>query len=405
MYYIPQVSKSGCGFACIKMLLAAVHKDERYLYLKEDENHGPYSLQELVALAQSYNVTLIGVKYEDKDDLRHLSNFPLILSVKQENDSLHAVLLKKIRGKKAKLYDPDLGVYWIKIDQLITKWDGTALAINKVEEHPFTNRIIDVRDPKGEVISYIMQAVAAIFIALATFFVKPEGSYLWPLIFCALSLLIEIFLRVLLLKRMQKCDKYLRRFLPYVKKRDYFEYYKRSQEYKRSSLTMGLNLVFYLLVVILVITISLINSLTFVVSIGASLICALIDVFFFTPYKKAINKELEKHERELHFVKDVDDMQMQVKTIEVRSYRFAYLEFASKVVFGAFFLVASFFISAIDHSLALTNIVFYTCVSFLVYQYLVNLFSYDYKLSDNMIAKARINNLIHQNDEIDGKRE
>lgn len=405
MYYIPQVSKSGCGFACIKMLLAAVHKDERYLYLKEDENHGPYSLQELVALAQSYNVTLIGVKYEDKDDLRHLSNFPLILSVKQENDSLHAVLLKKMRGKKAKLYDPDLGVYWIKIDQLITKWDGTALAINKVEEHPFTNRIIDVRDSKGEVISYIMQAVAAIFIALATFFVKPEGSYLWPLIFCALSLLTEIFLRVLLLKRMQKCDKYLRRFLPYVKKRDYFEYYKRSQEYKRSSLTMGLNLVFYLLVVILVITISIINSLTFVVSIGASLICALIDVFFFTPYKKAINKELEKHERELHFVKDVDDMQMQVKTIEVRSYRFAYLEFASKVVFGAFFLVASFFISAIDHSLALTNIVFYTCVSFLVYQYLVNLFSYDYKLSDNMIAKARINNLIHQNDEIDGKRE
>lgn len=405
MYYIPQVSKSGCGFACLKMLLATLHKDERYLYLKEDENHGPYSLQELVATAQRYGVTLIGVKYEDKDDLRHLTSFPLILTVQQENDALHAVLLKKLGRKKAQLYDPDLGVYWIKIEDLIKKWDGTALAVNKVNEHPFTNRIIDVRDPKGEVISYIMQAVAAIFIALATFFVKPEGSYLLPLVFCALSLLSEIVLRVLLLKRMQKCDKYLRRFLPYVKKRDYFEYYKRSQEYKRSSLTMGLNLVFYLLVVVLVITISLINSLTFVVSIGASLVCALIDVFFFTPYKKAINKELEKHEWDLHFVKDVDDMQMQVKTIEVRSYRFAYLEFASKVVFGAFFLIASFFISAIDHSFALTNIVFYTCVSYLVYQYLVNLFSYDYKLTDNMIAKARINNLIHQNDEIDGKRE
>ena len=399
MYYIPQVSKSGCGFTCLKMLLAIAHKDEQYLYIKEDERHGPYSYQELVNIAQRYEVTLMGVKYEDKDDLRHIKDFPLILTVVKENESLHAILLTKRKGNRVLIHDPDLGVYWQKIDKLIDIWDGTALAINHIEDQPFTSRVIDVKDTKGDVISCIMQALAAASIALATFFVKPNGSFLLPLIFCALSLVSEIILRMLLLKRMQSCDKYLRRFVPYVERRDYYEFYKRSQEYKRSALTMGLNFVFYLLVIILIATISLINSLTFAISIGVSLLAAFIEVFFFIPFKKSLNKELEGQEADLRRVKEVEEMELEVKTLEVKSYRYAYLEFVSKIVYGALFVLASFFVSAVEQTIALPNIVFYTCVSFLIYQYLVPLLSYDYKVSENMVNKARINNLIHQNDE------
>ena len=404
MYYIPQVTKSDCGFACLKMLLASVHKDERYLYLKEDENHGPYSYQELVNYAQHYDVTLTGKKYEDKGDLRNNSDFPLILTVQAENQAPHAVLLVKKSGKRVKICDPAKGVYWQKIDQLIKIWDGTALAVNKVLDRPFISRIIDVRDTKGDIVSYLIQLLAAVFIALATVFVKPEGTFIWPLVFCALSLVCEIVLRMHLLKRMQRSDKYLRKFLPYVNRKDYFEYYRRSQEYKTSALTMGLNFVFYLLVVILIITISLINSMTFVVSIGAALLAALINVFFFTPIKKSINKELEEQENELHSVKEEDDMELKVKNIEIKSYRYAYLEYANRVVVAAFFILASFFISMVDNTLSLINIVFYTCVSFLIYQYLVPLFSYDYKVNENTINKVRINNLIHQNDENNSKK-
>ena len=404
MYYIPQVTKSDCGFACLKMLLANVHKDERYLYLKEDENHGPYSYQELTSFAQHYDVTLIGVRYEDKGDLRNVDKFPLILTIQAENQAPHAVLLMKKRGNKFKIQDPAKGTYWEKIDKIVKIWDGTFLAINKVQDRPFISRIIDVRDTKGDIVSYLIQLFAAVFIALATIFVKPDGSFVWPLVFLALSLVCEIVLRIHLLKRMQRCDKYLRKFLPYVDKKNYFDYYVRSQNYKKSALTMGLNFVFYILVVILIIAISLINSLTFVVSIGAALLAALIDVFIFHPFKKSINKELEEQENELRNVKEEDDMEMKVKTIEVKSYRYAYYEYADRVIVAAFFILASFFISMVDHSLSLINIVFYTCVSFLIYQYLVPLFSYDYRVSENTINKVRINNLIHQNDENNSKK-
>ena len=404
MYYIPQVTKSGCGFTCLKMLLATVRKDERYLYIPENESHGPYSYQQLLEIAQHYEVTLVGLKYDDKDDLRHFKEFPLILTVLRENQSPHAVLAIKIKGKRINISDPAKGTYWQSIEKFIKEWDGTALAISHIEDYPFTLRQVDAKDKRGEIVSYILQALAAVFIALATFFVKPDGSFLLPLVFCAASLICEIILRMLLLKRMQKYDIYLRRFLPYVYRKDYYEFYKRGQEYKASSLTMGLNFIFYFLVVVLIVVVSLVNSLAYAVSIGISLFCALVNTAILFPYKKSANQEMVEQENELRRVKEQEDMEMKVKSLEVKSYRYAYYEFASKVVVGALFLLSSFLICRIENSFAITNLVFYTCVSFLIYQYLVPLFSYDQKVSDNMLNKARINNLVHQNDEIDSKR-
>ena len=399
MYYIPQVTKCGCGFTCLKMLLAIAHKDERYLFLKEDESHGPYNYQELLNYAQRHGVTLVGAKYDDKGDLVSYTKFPIIASVSKENGNLHAVLLTKRIGKRVKVQDPEKGVYWQNIEKFIKVWDGTYLSINHIKEQPFTSRVIDVKDAKSEVFSYILQAFAACSIALATFFIKPQGSLFLPLIFCAASLVCEVVLRVLLLKRMQKCDKYLRRFLPYVQRRDFFEYYKRSQEYKKTALTIGLNLVFYLLVVLLIATISIINSLTFAIAVGISFLAAFIEVFFFTPLKKELNTGLEEQESELRKAKEVTDMELQVKGMEVKSYRYAYICFASRIVFGVFFFLASLFICLVEQTFTLPNIVFYTCVSILLFQYLVPLLSYDNRVADSVVAKARINNLIHQNDE------
>ena len=158
MYYIPQVTKSGCGFTCLKMLLATVRKDERYLYIPENESHGPYSYQELLEIAQHYEVTLVGLKYDDKDDLRHFKEFPIILTVQRENQSPHAVLARKIKGKSIKISDPARGTYWQSIEKFIKEWDGTALAISHIEDYPFTLRQVDAKDTKGERVSYIFQA-------------------------------------------------------------------------------------------------------------------------------------------------------------------------------------------------------------------------------------------------------
>lgn len=403
MQYIPQITVEGCGIACLKMLLAIVQKDEDYLYLDEDEKHGPYSYKDLLVIAQRYDVTLIGVKIEDKDDLSHINEFPMILTVVNKDESTHAVLISKRIGNRVKVHDPAKGVYWQKIKKFIPNWDGTALAINHYEKHPYEKVIIDTKDKKSDLISYVLQTLIALFIALATFFIKPDGSYLLPIIFAALSLLVEILLRAALLKRMQRCDKYLRRFLPFVHPDDYFEFFKRNQEYKKSSLTMTLNFIFYVLVVVLIVTISLINSLLFIILIAVSLFAAYLDVFFFTPYKRSIVKEIEAEEYALKSEKTLEAVELKVKTMEVKSYRYAYLEIAKKVIVSTFFILASVLVCILEKSFFLTNIVFYTCVSILLYQSLTPLFSCDYRLEENLLNKARVNNMIHHLDEINSK--
>ena len=402
MYYIPQLSNSSCGMACLKMLLAIVQKDERYLYLSEEEEHGQYNYQDLLLIAQRYDVTLFGAQINDKDDLRHFDKFPVILTVSGPNDTSHAVLVSQRKGSKVKVHDPATGIKWQKIDSLIKIWDGTLLAVNDYQKHPYPYNVIDSKDPKGMVISSILQVLTAVFIAVATFFIKPDGNIILPLVFAGLSIASEILLRFTLLKRMQRFDKYLRRFLPYVRSRDYFEFYKRGQEYKKCSLSSGLNLLFSLLIVILIITISVINSLDYLILIFASLLAAYLDVFFFSPYKNNLGKEIYQEECELRGASDVEGVEMKVKTMEVKAYRYAYMEFAKKGVVALFMLVASLALSVAEKSFSIPNIIFYTCLSLLLYQSLTPLFGYDQRLEENLLCKARVNNIVHQ-DEIDRK--
>lgn len=395
MYYIPQLSKSSCGIACLKMLLAIVQKDEGYLFLPEEESHGQYSYQDLAVIAQRYEVTLYGAQADDKDDLRHLKKFPVILSVEGPDETLHAILISDRKGARVKVHDPAKGIYWQKVDKIIPFWDGTILAVNHYEKHLYAHPVVDSKDPKGTVISSLLQALTASLIAAATFFIKPGGNYLLPIIFAALSLASEALLRFTLLKRMQRFDKYLRRFLPYVRPQDYFEFYKRGQEYKKCSLSNSVNLVFSLLIVILISIISIINSLQYLILIVASVIAAYLDVFFFSPFKNTIEKEVSQEEIDLKTMTDIDGVELQVKTMELKSYRYAYLEFAKKGVVGLFLLTASITLSIAQGSFALTNIIFYVCLSILLYQSLTPLFGYDYRLEENLHSKAVLNNVIH----------
>ena len=402
MYYIPQTNNSNCGFACLKMLLAILHNDENYLYLSEDEKHGRYSYQDLLLIAQRYDVTLMGATIDDKDDLRHFNKFPVILTIEEANRGPHALLLSQRKGNRVKVHDPAKGVYWLKISKLITSWDGTFLGVNHFERKPYPYPVIDTKDTKGMVLSAVFQTLAAVFIAAMTFFIKPNGNYLMAIIFATLSLLSEILLRFVLLKRMQRCDKYFRRFLKYVRSQNYYEYYKRSQEYKKCSLSMSVNLIFSMLIVIMIIAISLINSLNYIILIIASIIGAYLDAFVFTPFKNDLEKAVNKEENDLKMISDVEGVELQVKNMEVKAYRYAYYEYAKKVVVAVLFLIASVALSISQKNFTITNVVFSLCLSLLLYQSLVPLFNYDYRVEENLLCKARINNVVHL-DEIDSK--
>ena len=93
------------------------------------------------------------------------------ITVVGPNETTHAVLVSQRKGNKVKVHDPATGIKWQKIDTLIKDWDGTLLAVNGFQKHPYPYNVIDSKDPKGTLVSSILQVLTAVFIAVATFFI------------------------------------------------------------------------------------------------------------------------------------------------------------------------------------------------------------------------------------------
>ena len=91
MFYIKQIQNDDCGFACLKMLLAEINKDKDYLFLPQDEKHGPYSLMQLVGIASNYGVALSAFRATDKTTVSNCLNFPFIAIIRLKNGGKHAL--------------------------------------------------------------------------------------------------------------------------------------------------------------------------------------------------------------------------------------------------------------------------------------------------------------------------
>ena len=50
MFYIHQTNDSGCGFACLKMMLANIRHDKKYLYMP-DKKEKAMSYKEIISAA------------------------------------------------------------------------------------------------------------------------------------------------------------------------------------------------------------------------------------------------------------------------------------------------------------------------------------------------------------------
>ena len=119
MFYIPQVQKDDCGFACLKMVLANINKDKNYLFMQQKEEHGAYSYSDLMKLAKKEGVNLEALKITEKSELNNCTSFPFIASVALKNGAKHAVVVTKVRWKRVYLLDPSRGKYSLPINKFI----------------------------------------------------------------------------------------------------------------------------------------------------------------------------------------------------------------------------------------------------------------------------------------------
>lgn len=399
MFYIPQISQNDCGYACLKMLLAQIHKDENYLYLPYKEKNRPFSYQTLLALAQVHHSELVGFRVEDPEEIRKNKVFPLIVSLKSEGDTNHAVLVTKVKKHFIKILDPDKGTYELSLKRFYELWDQTGLLIKNYQKTPCPFVVKEKRKKADYIVGIICQVMSAICCIAGLFFIDEDVYVFIPVALFICFAVFELLLRGHLFKFMRQMDEKTFEEIK-LDKKDYRSFHTRFEEYKKAILVTPLNTIFTFLISAFLIFIVVINDLRNLMMVMMPICFSLIEVYFLHPNEREKQHEIMRDEEELFQAENIDDFKEKEEEIHAKTYRLAKRVLIKKYVGISLMLLGTIIVMAVSHVVSVPYIVFYLCIEYTLFTNLTNLFTYDERKREYLQAKVRFINVLHQNDEI-----
>lgn len=403
MYYVPQLNSSDCGFACLKMLLASLNHDRRYLTLPCDENHGFYSFKELSEVASKNGVYLTGFKVIDKNEILRHDSFPVIARLNLGNEKYHAVIVKRINKRYAHIVDPHIGKYKMPYQEFKELWDGTGLFVHSYEKKKSQNEIIEPISKKEKWLTVLLQFLSGISIIVGIYFINPEGNFWIPLVCLFLGITFEVLLRYYLYKLMYKLDTYFEDRINEISPKYYFSYYERCQQFKSNYLTNNLNVIYSILVSMFVIFISIFNNVLNFPLVIASIGVSVLEVILFKNKEKEELVRLSDEEEMLKDEKDKESVLKKVKLLQTKAYKFSQQKLLKKYLGTILFLLVAIFVQIINKSFTLLNVIFALCIEIFLYQNLLPIFEYENKQIEMITNRAKLSNVffgqVHHKDE------
>lgn len=195
-YFAYQGNDFDCGFAALKMLLCHAHKSSRYLQLaKPTHRRDRYSYRDLLDIAKENGVTLVAYKLINKEEIRKLQKLPVLLSLRNRNNSLHLVLLRKMTRHRVHYDDPRMGPSIMDYQDFIKRWDGSFMQVAEVERVAPLKRETPILETRKRWALVILQSLSALFALLGFAFVSSQSYFIFPLLFLGLFVISELLFR------------------------------------------------------------------------------------------------------------------------------------------------------------------------------------------------------------------
>ena len=246
MYFINQMTQDDCAFTSLKILLANLKEDETYLYLKEDEKHGPYSYQELCDISKEYGVELLGFRVENKEEIKLADVLPMIVTIKVD-DSLHAVCLYSINKRDVTLLDPSIGKVKIKYSNFFDLWNGTGLLISH-ENRSEKEITIPIEKERNNIFDYVFQFLAGVAFLFSLVTMSLDNFAIFSLIGLGVSILFEIISRIIKVKKMKQFDLKMMEKIENIENSHFDKFLIRKEKYKESVFSNKNNILYYMFV-------------------------------------------------------------------------------------------------------------------------------------------------------------
>lgn len=393
MYYIPQITSNDCLFTAFKILLANVKKKEDFLFLQEDENHGPYSFMEIIEKGKEYGIELFGFEAEEKSELLNCKNIPLILTIKKGGKVLHSVYVYKVTKYKVYYLDSDSGKVVMPFNKFIELWDGKGLMTRKIVEVDKEPRTIDLK-PAKSALTIVFQTCSAICFILGISFIDSSWTVFIPVGLIVLGLIFEVITKITQIIDMKRFDKQTNELLKQMDNKNFLEFLPRREKLKSSIFSPKNNFWFYLLSCIFVIFIVLFNNPYNFLCVSVPIIFATIQCLVITKFEKKVTFELENLEVKFSREKNRELANEILGDVEKQSYGFAYF-ILGKNLLGIFcFFIASYLTLILFDAFNLINIFFLIFTQIFLYQNLIPIFSYENRKIEEKFNYLRFINLV-----------
>ena len=399
MFYVPQIQKDDCGYACLKMLLANVQKDKNFLFLPQDEEHGAYSYQQLIAIASKYGVKLEGYSVESKfPSLKEMKKYPYIVTIKTQTGNAHCVLVYKVMMGRVYYLDPRIGKADMSIRKFSNLWDGTFLQVEEKEIRSAPYKEAKPLSYGHLLVLTLLEVAVAISTVVGIFFINDDAYVFIPIMAFAVAVVFELLAKAYSVSLMKKVDIFFYGQVE-VKDNKYLKTLERFEKYKKSLLANPLQFVLTLVIAMGIMLAVLLNDINNFILIAAPFIASLFEAFFYRPYQRNGFLEVSEYEQALDLSEDEEDFQGRIEDLHKKSYRLGLLEMSKQYVGLALFIAMAIVLLAINGSASVPHAVFYVCIEIAIYLSFSRLLSYPEKMDEMLKAKVEINNCLHQEDE------
>ena len=396
MYFISQLGESDCGFTCLKMILAHLHKDRNYLYLPGEANK-EYSFKDLQDIAEKYHVEAHGVRPANFQEVaKAKKSWPLLTNIKLKKGQRHSVIIKKVTKNKVHYFDPALGHKAVPIEVFTEQWTGHVILVEKFTRTKCPYKFPSYISKQDKVLLPILQTLSGVSLLAGTFFLTESYPLYIPIIFLASFLIFEVIYRASLVSAMKRMDQivYSKKFSS--SKTPYPEIYQTIQKYRRISLSILPNFIYFTLVSVFIVVVLLSNDLRNLIYIVIPLLFAFVEAFFYSPHFDEVNTKIVEVENEIQDVKT--DFHFKTKADEAHelAYNLALGRNALTYVEIGLVLIISLLTMNIKGLVDITYVIFFVCVSVFLKSNFTKLFSYSKEMEEYDFLKAKLINSIDE---------
>lgn len=357
-YFINQIKKKDCAFASLKILLANIYKRNDFLYIPQNKEDKSYSLKEIIEIASKYGIVLKGYKSKDKE-LEDIKNKPCLVNI-VKNESLHMVVLFKVKKNKVLVADPDESYIWLNKDIFLNSWTGDFLEVEEILGSDFK-----LEKKKNKLDIFVIYSLA---IELVAFFALTFGFYscnkdinfLIPLALFLVFAILQIIYRRVLIKGMKKFDEEIIEPAYLVSRNQLADCLIDMNNYKKITFSSPLNLFSIIFTLIFSTIILGVNSYLNLVNVMIILFFQVSMYFIFNSYFKDRKKNLINIENKLNDTKlSEEDFKENLRNLNKETYSISTLYDIKKYVSIFLSITLSMILFGLNSTSGLNFIIFH----------------------------------------------